>query len=43
MIQGIENTLRRHFDIIETRGIDPAYAPLNRQGWIFVCKARAEA
>jgi len=40
--QGIENTLRRHFDIVETCEIDPAYTPLNRQGWIFVCKARAE-
>ncbi len=39
--QGIENTLCRHFDIVETCKIDPVYTPMNRQGWIFVCKVGA--
>lgn len=40
--RGIEKTLNRHFNIIETCEVASAYTALNRRGWVFVCKARTE-
>ncbi len=38
--QGIEKTLKRHFNIAETHKIDKTFTLLQRQGWAFVCKLK---